>query len=409
MTELGDLFEATYAAPRCRTVHAQGNCWTDHGHIQRAVNEWTSGTEIAVLTFSSAGSGSGDPPAASEAEPFELWWRADGRLRVERSGGVEVRAGSTITTFHPLAGAVERVDEEGRPPSLPVALSARAVLADLDFRLPESSSWHGRATWTLVGSPGGDRGWRPFPFWAHDLPGGEYELQIDKLTGLIVSIEGRFDQHATAWMRLESLDVDGPIDDAVFVFEPPDGVPVRTPEQLLVEHLREQGVDLSDIDVSDRDQVHQALRRHTETLSSFHRRASVDELAQDVPVLGPPPADEAAALAQVTDAFARMDELSPDGRDLLLVERGEGLGDCLRAAGQQVRGAKGTFDVRHVKFVSDREAVVWYQVRVDGRPVLAEMEGRAVHLDDRWLVTRATFCQLMRLAGVTCPPPTAGP
>jgi hypothetical protein len=53
------------------------------------------------------------------------------------------------------------------------------------------------------------------------------------------------------------------------------------------------------------------------------------------------------------------------------------------------------------------EAVVGYAVKVNGQPLLPQLEGRSVLTDD-WRVTRATFCHLMRLGGVTCPPPKGG-
>jgi hypothetical protein len=311
-----------------------------------------------------------------------------------------------LSTFHPSVGAVERPEDRDQQRSIPLALSARTVLAELDFRIVESSSPQGRSTWVINGRPTPGRTWRPPPWWAFELPGRDYLFHIDKGTGIVVSAEGRIDDDLIAWMRIDELEVDVPIEAGVFQFSSPDGTPVRTPDQLALEHLVQQGVDVSGIDARDSEQVHAALRQHHESRFARHRPPTVEQLADDLPVLGPPPSDEAAAVVAVTDAFDRMTELSTDGADVPMVERGEGLGECVRSAGDwYAREAQAEIEVLHIKFVSDQEAVVWYAVAVNGHTMLKQMEGRSVLTEHGWLVTRATFCQLMRLAGVTCPPP----
>jgi len=388
-------------------VHALGLSWTDPEGVTRSMKEWAggAGAEVAVLSFG----GGADNPPSREGEPFELWWNAGGGLRTERQGAIEVRADGMLTTFHPMVGAVEQPEDRDQRRSIPLALSARMVLEQLDFRIVESSSWQGRPAWVINGSPSPGRTWRPPPWWAFDLPGREYLFHIDKATGIVVTAEGAIEDELVAWMRIDELEVDVPIETGVFQFRSPDGTPVRTPDQRALEHLAQQGVDVSGIDARDSEQVHEALRQHHESMFAMHRKPTVEQLAQDFPVLGPPPSDAAGAVIAVTGAFSRMTELSMDGVDLPMVERGQGLGDCVRAAGERyAREALAAIEVLHIKFVSDHEAVVWYAVAVNGHRILQQMEGRSVLTDDGWLVTRATFCQLMRLAGVTCPPPEGG-
>jgi hypothetical protein len=352
--------------------------------------------------------GGGPPVSPADGEPFELWWMVDGRFRSEQADSVEVRAGGKVITFHPLLGPVERPDDDPHQRSIPLTLSARSVLAELDFRIVDSVQWHDRSTWSVSGTPTQNRQPGLPPQWIHVLPGHDYLLHIDKATGVIVVAEGRFDDETVSWVRIDSLEVDLSIDERVFQYRPPEGVAVRTPEEVTLENLRQQGVDVSDIDVRDRDQVQDAARRHYDTVFARHRAPTVEELAEHVPILGPPPADERAAFASVADAFREMDALSSDDEDLVMVERGEGLGDCLRDAGRRYGpDAKADIDVLHVKFVSDHEAVVWCAIGVNGNKLLQQIEGRAILVGERWLVTRATFCHLMRLAGVTCPPPLA--
>ena len=400
MTELGDLFEATYEAPRCRTLHIRGRNWMDPTAVQRALETWRgAGTVVAF-----SGGGSPEPPSR-EGEQFALWWAADGRVRTEQPDQLEVRADGMVRTFHPGIGALERPDDVHER-SRPLVLSARELLATLAFEIRDASArWHDRAVWVVTGEP--SRSGLPSMHPLHmvmQLPGREYTAQIDKATGVIVAAEGRIDGDLTSWIEVDELDVDPVIDDGVFTFESPDGSRVRTPNEFTLEHLAREGVDVSGIDPSDSAQVTEASRRHHEQFSSRHRPPTVEELAENIPVLGPPPADEPAARAAVVDAFARMDETSEDGDDLLTVERGERLGECLREAGERQPGVRAQFTVVHVRFVSNREAAVWYDVTRD-HPILSQVEGRAIRIGDGWFVTRATFCHLMRMAGVTCPPP----
>ena len=56
--------------------------------------------------------------------------------------------------------------------------------------------------------------------------------------------------------------------------------------------------------------------------------------------------------------------------------------------------------IERVLFLNTDEAVVWFDLRYG--PV---REGRAVRVDGRWKVSRDTYCGLLELAGVRCPPP----
>jgi hypothetical protein len=90
------------------------------------------------------------------------------------------------------------------------------------------------------------------------------------------------------------------------------------------------------------------------------------------------------------------------------VQGGSNLGPCLGEAGPRSPGgvdepAYGR--VQHVKFVSPREAVVWFTLDQGGRDLLGTMEGRAHLVRGEWLVARSTFCHIVGTVGVICPPP----
>jgi len=126
-----------------------------------------------------------------------------------------------------------------------------------------------------------------------------------------------------------------------------------------------------------------------------------------VPATGPPPADEESARIDIEDAFARLADVSDDGSAVPSVEGGELLGPCLRAARERhaaQRPDDQTHTLEEIVFVDDEHAAVWFTILRDGRPLLSRYRGDAVLVDGTWKVARTTFCELMRLAGVECPP-----
>ena len=124
-------------------------------------------------------------------------------------------------------------------------------------------------------------------------------------------------------------------------------------------------------------------------------------------VTGPPPDDEGAAREAVIDIFLRRMELSDDGESLPNVLGGENLGPCRQEVMARFGGiaARTTTTVERVQFLNDHEAVVWWTVALDGRPILGTLQGRLVLVDGQWKATRETVCGDMGRAGVQCPPP----
>jgi hypothetical protein len=124
---------------------------------------------------------------------------------------------------------------------------------------------------------------------------------------------------------------------------------------------------------------------------------------------GPPPADEPAARAAVTDAFIHMfTARDPDG-GLARVDGGANLGPSADAAGERIGGHPSTVvtvTVTAVRFLNDHEARALYDLDVRGGMTtrLSGQLGGAVLVDGVWKVARETVTQLLGLAGVTCPP-----
>ena len=126
---------------------------------------------------------------------------------------------------------------------------------------------------------------------------------------------------------------------------------------------------------------------------------------------GPPPADEAAAGAAIERAFAAMTDVDEDG-SIRAIDGGSNLGRCLEEAGQRYiddpETSSRTVKIDAIRFINDHEARVVYSMVINGLRIggqlLQRRPGRAVLIDGEWKVARDTFCALMQLAGVECPP-----
>jgi hypothetical protein len=123
---------------------------------------------------------------------------------------------------------------------------------------------------------------------------------------------------------------------------------------------------------------------------------------------GPPPDDQDAARTAIERAFAQHGTQSDDGRSLPFVEGGDNLGPTVRAAAERhpgvYEGSTVTISIDQVSFVDETHAAVWFSVSVDNVSRLRNHRGDAVVVDGEWKMARSTFCGLMAMAGVQCPP-----
>lgn len=148
-------------------------------------------------------------------------------------------------------------------------------------------------------------------------------------------------------------------------------------------------------------------RRH---LQQRHLRQSQPLFVEEVQPTGPGPEDPDAARAQIEEAFASYATLSDDGQSLPYVEGGENLGPTVVAAQQRhqvlvLQDAQVGEMFMHLVFIDADHAAVWFSISIDGKPVSRWHRGDAVLVDGTWKTARSTFCELMALAGVECPPP----
>jgi hypothetical protein len=129
--------------------------------------------------------------------------------------------------------------------------------------------------------------------------------------------------------------------------------------------------------------------------------------------VGPPPADEQAAIAGIAEACAAMFTPDTPSNSIPAVEDGDQLVDCLTQLATEFQrlGTSGiAATIGDVRFINDHQAQVPLLIRQDeiSGPVFHDQAGRAVLVEGKWKVARDTFCELMQRMGIECPPrPTA--
>jgi len=131
----------------------------------------------------------------------------------------------------------------------------------------------------------------------------------------------------------------------------------------------------------------------------------------DVISTGPPPADVDAARAEIQAAYSAHGTPSEDGTSIPSVERGHDLGPTVAMAKSMARNrgidpeaSEVAVIVDEVRFVDAEHAAVWFSISIDGHPVVVHHRGNALVVAGEWKMARTTFCQIMSMGGVPCPP-----
>ena len=125
----------------------------------------------------------------------------------------------------------------------------------------------------------------------------------------------------------------------------------------------------------------------------------------------PPPADIDAARAEIQAAYSAHGTPSEDGTSIPSVERGHDLGPTVAQAKSMARNrgidpeaSDVAVVVNEVRFVDAEHAAVWFSISIDGHPVVRHLRGDALVVAGEWKMGRTTFCQIMAMGGVPCPP-----
>ena len=121
----------------------------------------------------------------------------------------------------------------------------------------------------------------------------------------------------------------------------------------------------------------------------------------------PEGADEARA--QIRAAFAASRVPSDGGRSVPAVEKGHDLGPTLSLANERHRaviadGSDVLISADEIHFYDQERALVSFSILMGERLLLGGQQGEALLIDGEWKMARSTFCRLMNLAGIECPP-----
>jgi hypothetical protein len=122
----------------------------------------------------------------------------------------------------------------------------------------------------------------------------------------------------------------------------------------------------------------------------------------------PGPADRDAAEAAVERAFETVfNPQTSIEEHCRSIENGDNLGSTMEQVRQRYAPYR-TMDVSvdYIRFLGEDEAEVQFTLFVSGfAPSGMHHTGHAVRIGGEWKVSRATWCGLVRMVGIECPPP----
>jgi hypothetical protein len=375
--EQGDLLALLDAAPGgLASLAGRLRTWTDLGRRTRGIEELMS---VRVVTLSVGTSGAPGPTEATDMH--RVWFAAPDRWRVEGDNGVLMLSDGEqrwegVTAFVTGRGPARGLVDAG---ALGDLLAPGALLGTHRCAVAGEIELLGRRCLDVTAEPRAPDRLRPG---GPPLPVCPARVAVDAEHGIVLRRVDLVDGAPAQVTEFVELAVGGPVDDATFA--PGAGTTVQTAAQ---------------------EAARIAAARSTMAVGPPTSAARAE---QYVP-WGRPPDDPEAAEAAITAAFARASETDPDGRDLVNVQAGEGLGASQAAAARRYPGAEqAEWLVEIIRFVCPDEAVVWFTIELGGRvpsPIVSGRRGRAVRVDGRWLIERGTMAEVLGLAGVTLPPP----
>ncbi len=406
MSELGDVLEAMNAAPRgFEVLLGEVANWSDMDVVRRSMERRSGSHQSAMLIAGVAG------PAPPERPITRLWFARDGRFRAEHFWGVNVFDGVDLWMEH-SAQVTQRAPNEDPLSTLPCALLLRpgALLGLAPFTVVGHRRIAGHDTLALEFSPS-DR-LRPHMAGFGLMGADRIRAAVDPHTGLVLRCESWFEGQPAMEMVFEALEYDAPLIHDPFRYDVQPGTVVRTERDIRRQMLEHMGVDSAEVDLDDENVVNEAMRTRgpimpPSPIGSFVDGARPTSLADKHMAIGPLPDDVDAARAAVADAVEHLTDIDEDD-GLLNVQGGSNLGEAVRSAASRAGvdpGERANYEVDDVLFVRPDEAVVSFRVMVRMMPGGFAQTGRVIKIGDRWLVERATLCNLLEMAGVQCPRP----
>ena len=404
MGEKGDLLGLIDEAPvNLRTFEATLWTWRHHERARQAVEVSVrrTGGSVAHMMV-----GTGPIEETSDthehiAIQLPNRWRIDGTDRIEVSDGSSRWVGRSGHITHLTADQPDLDSTELGPMIHPGAF----LFGRLQFAMPTMDQIAGRDLWRVEARPNTMRAMRqPVPM---TLGGIEQTFWFDAETGIVLRHVGLFEEQPCTIHEFSDLSLNRPLAEEMFRYDPRPGEKVETQADQLLRIADHRGIDLSEVDRGDPKAIQAALS------ASMRGQPTTEHMAQrrrdkHVPV-GPPPADEPEARRQIEYAFGHLDEVGTDGTTLVNVQSGEKMADLLSQARRRLPNSDPTAVktvIDDVLFLRSDAAVVWFGIEVDGQrfPMVNGREGRAVLVDGRWLVERASLVDLLGFAGVSYSP-----
>ncbi|HEV3265394.1 MAG TPA: hypothetical protein VG014_07710, partial [Acidimicrobiales bacterium] len=239
------------------------------------------------------------------------------------------------------------------------------------------------------------------------LGGVDHTFWFDVETGIVLRHVGTVDNEPCAITELKDLAFNQPVSEEISRTALPPATKVVRQIDHLIGMAEMRGVDLTGVDRTDLGAVQAAFSNMMQPhLPQAEARKELQR-SKHIPV-GEPPEDEVAARTSIEDAYLHFGERDETGESLVNVQAGEGLAAPLQEASRRVPGAP-EGDVRlvvdDIKFLRPDEAVVWFSLEVNGNRLgmVNGREGRALLVNHRWLIERATLVDLIGFAGVSVP------
>jgi len=108
------------------------------------------------------------------------------------------------------------------------------------------------------------------------------------------------------------------------------------------------------------------------------------------------PTTGAAAEQAITTLYTEFFS-APVAQAKTMLEAGDTLDAAFKAALKLKGDVTESAKVKKVTITSPTTADVTYELDGDGKPLLPEANGKAVYVNGKWLVAKATFCGLVQL------------
>jgi hypothetical protein len=264
---MGDLLALVHRAPgQLRTLVGGVSTWMHRERLD-AVRERLAdmyGYDLSDVRPGPDLDGESPELAATAYVVVEL----PGRWRIVERGHIEVCDGArswsgTGTLVTESRGDPAPISEAG---VIGICLFPGRLVGGLAFGDGTEAVVEGRPSWSVPARP------RPLAeagsLSALALSGGrrlsefvgvDHRFWFDAATGIVLRHEGSIDGKLCSAIELTDVVIDGPVPRAEFASPP--GAVVRSPHELLRDHLADLGIDPDSVDLDDPDQVRAALRR----------------------------------------------------------------------------------------------------------------------------------------------------